>query len=110
MTELTEEQQKWVSHLENNFNHFPAGFARGLVDLFLKDPSFFEKDNIDNMKRKPVPQLDKTSGTIANISGEAAELLFEKMKENVSYAEVVPVVPLVPLIPVDQPESETLPM
>lgn len=63
MIELTEEQKDWVRQLEKDFPHSPAGFALAMVELYAMNPEFFERSNIEQLKKTTIPDLPKTEGT-----------------------------------------------
>jgi hypothetical protein len=50
LEKLSENHQKWVKQLENDFADLPMGMAEALVRLWLKKPEFFKQENLDNIK------------------------------------------------------------
>lgn len=78
--ELTEEQKRWVDAIEADFPKMPMGYARAMVELYVKDPEFFSKENIDKMRAMPAPLLERTEGSCEILRGEEAEAFAEQYK------------------------------
>lgn len=78
--ELTEEHKKWVDEIESSNKDLPAGFARGLVQLYLSNPAFFSKENIDAMKnaKKPDgPPMKEGSITVLPPPAKDSEIIHD---------------------------------
>lgn len=48
---LSEEHIRWVEAIQKENPHFPVGFARAMVELYLKDPAYFKRDNLEAMSK-----------------------------------------------------------
>jgi hypothetical protein len=86
--ELTDLHKRWIVKLEEDFPHLPLGYARAMVELYLMDPSFFEKDNVLHLCRQPAPKLARSHGTIRVVSGAEAERLGASMEASCGRAEL----------------------
>lgn len=68
--ELTKEQEKWVENLEKDYEFLPVGYAKALVELYVSNPDFFSKENIDKLRSEPAPKLKSQDGVCNILPGD----------------------------------------
>jgi nucleoside 2-deoxyribosyltransferase len=69
---------KWVAEIESTNKDLPAGFAKGLVSLYLTNPAFFSKENIDKMKNQKTERAAMKEGSIVILPPENSEVTIQE--------------------------------
>lgn len=85
---LTPEQRRWIANLERDFQHLPMGYARAMVEMYIENPDFFTKENIDRLAELPPPDLPMGEAKLEILTGDDAEVFYKNLCEKNKYQQL----------------------